>query len=234
MKKIVVKVGGSLLFKKENKLNYEFISDFCKIIQEGKEFQQIIIVCGGGSLAREFITFLRKVKINEALCDTIGIDISRINSKMIMACLKDDAYPKIPKNLEDLSLGLQFNKIITMGGIQPGQSTTTAAIEIAEYIEADKLIILTDVQGIYDKDPDKYDNAKLIKKITYNELQTLLMNNSNSMQIAAGEYRIFDIVSLQIIRRSKLKVYITSGKNLDDFRKFWLENKEINGTLISN
>jgi uridylate kinase len=233
MKKIVIKVGGSLLFNKENKINHAFISHFCNIIQEGKNFQQVIIVCGGGSLAREFITFLRKININEALCDTIGIDISRINSKMIMACLKDKAYPKIPKNLEDLSLGLQFNKIITMGGIQPGQSTTTVAMEIAEYIEADKLLILTDVQGIYDKDPDKYNDAKLIKRITCDELHAILMKDSNYMQAAAGEYRIFDMASLQIIRRSKIKVYITSGKNLDEFSKFWLENKEINGTLIS-
>jgi len=65
-------------------------------------------------------------------------------------------------------------------------------------------------------------------------LYALLMKESNSMQAAAGEYRIFDMVSLQIIRRSKMKVYITSGKNLNEFRKFWLENKEINGTLISN
>jgi uridylate kinase len=233
MKKIVIKVGGSLLLTKDNELNSEFISKFCQIIKEGNKYERIIIVCGGGSFAREYIGFLRKEKVNEAFCDLMGIDISRINSKLIMYCLKDKVYPKIPKNFEDLSLALQFEKIIIMGGIQPGQSTTSVAVEIAEYIDANNLIILTDVPGIYDKDPHTYSDAKLIKKVTYDELYEILTKSSNSKQSAAGEYRIFDMVSLQILRRSKMEVLITSGYKLDEFRKFWVDDKSLNGTIIS-
>jgi len=233
MKNIVIKVGGSLLLTKQNKINHAFISQFCKIIKEGAEYDQIIIICGGGSLAREYITYLRENGINEALCDSIGIEVSRLNSKMIIACLKDRAYPLVPKNLEDLSLALQFGKIILMGGIQPGQSTTSVAMEVAEYIDAYKVLILTDVQGIYDKDPDKDPNAKLIQNLTYDELHKLLLKAQSSIQSAAGEYRIFDMVSLQIIRRSQIEVLVTAGYNLDEFRKFWVENKKISGTTIS-
>ena len=233
MKKIVIKVGGSLLLTKQNRINNDFISQFCQIIRQGEKYDQIIIICGGGSLAREYITFLRSKGINEALCDSIGIKISQINSKMMIACLKDITYPKVPNNLEDLSLALQFGKVIIMGGIQPGQSTTSVAMEVAEFIDAPKVIILTDVQGIYDKDPTKNKDAKLIKSLTYDELRNLLMKASTSTQSAAGEYRIFDLVSLQILRRSQLEVFITSGHNLEEFRKLWLEDKMINGTLIS-
>ena len=233
MKKIVVKIGGSLLFTNKNQINRKFLSTFCQVINEGANYDQIVIVCGGGSLAREYITFLRENNVNEALCDLIGIDISHINSKIISGCLNDKAYPIIPKTLKDLSLALQFEKIIIMGGIQPGQSTTSVAMEVAEYIEAPKVIILTDVPGIYDKDPHKFRDAKLIKEISHDDLHTLLLKKSSSMQSAAGEYRIFDIVSLQILRRSKIEVLITSGQNLDEFRKFWIENKKIIGTIIS-
>jgi uridylate kinase len=233
MKKIVIKVGGSLLLTKENRINHNFVSQFCQIIRQGEKYDQIIIICGGGSLAREYITFLRSKGINEAFCDSIGINISHLNSKMMIACLKDIVYPKVPKNLEDLSLALQFGKLIIMGGIQPGQSTTSVAMEVAEFIDAPKVIILTDVEGIYDKDPAKDKDAKLIKSLTYDELNNLLMKASSSTQSAAGEYRIFDLVSLQILRRSQLEVFITSGQNLEEFRKLLLEDKKINGTLIS-
>jgi uridylate kinase len=233
MKNIVVKVGGSLLLTKQNKIDRDFVSQFCQIIKERTFYDQMIIICGGGSIAREYITFLRKKGVNEALCDSIGIQISRLNSKMIIACLKEKAYPLVPKSLEELSLALQSNKIIIMGGIQPGQSTTSVAMEVAEYLEARKVIVLTDVPGIYDKDPDIDPNAKLIQNITYDEMHELLVKSANSNQFAAGEYRIFDMVSLQIIKRSQMEVLVTSGKKLDSFRKFWVDNKKINGTTIS-
>ena len=233
MKNIVVKVGGSLILTKQNKIDHSFVSQFCQIIKERAIYDQIIIICGGGSLAREYITFLRDNGASEALCDSIGIQTSHLNSKMIIACLKEEAYPIVPKSLEDLSLALQFNKIIVMGGIQPGQSTTSVAMEVAEYIKAQKVLILTDVPGIYDKDPDTNPNAKLIQKLTYDEMHKLLIKSANSSQAAAGEYRIFDMVSLEVIKRSQLEVLVTSGKKLDDFRKFWVDNKKINGTTIS-
>ena len=42
-----------------------------------------------------------------------------------------------------------------MGGLTPGQSTTSVSLEVTEYINAEKLVILTDVDGIFDKDPKK-------------------------------------------------------------------------------
>jgi uridylate kinase len=54
-----------------------------------------------------------------------------------------------------------------------------------------------------------------------------------SKQAAAGEYRIFDFVSLQILKRSNIKVFIMSGKELSEFEKFWSGDKAIRGTIIS-
>ena len=184
-------------------------------------------------LAREYIDAVRSFNGSEALCDTFGIEISRINSKLIITAFEDIAYPQVPKNIEELSIALLFNKIIVMGGLQPGQSTTSVALEIAEYIQADKLIILTDVEGIYDKDPKEYSDAKLIKYLNYDQLQEIILNMTNDKQAAAGEYRIFDTVSLQILKRSDIKVIIMSGKDLNNFSKFWDGEKGINRTEIS-
>ena len=233
-KNIVIKFGGSLLFSEGGTINSQKITEFCNIIKSNKDYNSIVIVCGGGTVARQYIRAIREFTENEVLCDLIGIDISRINSQLIIANLKGLAYTKVPKSFEELSVAISSHKIVVMGGLQPGQSTTSVAITVAEYLKAEKLVILTDVDGIYDKDPNLYNDAKLIEKISYNSLQKLILESSVDTQASAGEYRIFDAVSLQILKRSGLNVLVMSGEKLNQFTKLWNNEKEIIGTIISN
>jgi len=68
-----------------------------------------VIVCGGGTLAREYIKAVRTFQGNEALCDTFGIDLSRINSKLLISSFQDFAYPLVPKSIEELSPAILFS-----------------------------------------------------------------------------------------------------------------------------
>ena len=71
-------------------------------------------------------------------------------------------------------------------------------------------------------------------KLSYKELQDLILSSSGDKQAAAGEYRIFDAVSLQILKRSKIEAQILSGIDLNQFRKFWNGDKNVIGTRIAN
>ena len=232
--KIVIKLGGSLLFSKSYEINVKKITEFCNIIIEKKDFDKLVIICGGGLIARKYIDAVREFQENEALCDTYGIDISRLNSRLMIAALKDLAYPQVPCSLEDLSVALLLKKVAVLGGIQPGQSTTSVALQVGEFIKADEILILTDVDGIYDKDPNKFSDAKLIKRANYEDLKRLFIDSDTKNQSAAGEYRIFDAVSLQILKRSDLKLRILSGKDLSSFKNYWSGNEAIKGTIVSN
>ena len=88
--KCVIKIGGSLLFKDGKNIDSKKIIDFCNIIKNKSNYHSIVVVCGGGILAREYINAVRTFSGNEALCDTFGIELSRINSKLIIACLLED------------------------------------------------------------------------------------------------------------------------------------------------
>ena len=233
-KNIVIKFGGSLLFSEGGTINYEKITEFCDLIKDKKNYDSIVIVCGGGTIARQYIKAIREFTDNEVICDMIGIDISRINSRLIIANMKEFAYPQVPKSFEELAVALNSHKIVVMGGLQPGQSTTSVAIQVAEFLKAARLVILTDVAGIYDKDPNVFDDAKLLKELNYDSLQKIIIEMSEDTQAAAGEYRIFDAVSLQILKRSKITIMVISGKKLIQFKKFWDNEKEIIGTTISN
>lgn len=234
-KNLVIKIGGSLLFQDDMKINSEKISEFCKIIKEKRnEYGEIALICGGGTIARKYIAALRDFNRNEALCDLFGIEISRINSQLIIAGLEDNAYPLVPKSFEELSIARLFEKIIVMGGLQPGQSTTSVAVEVGEFINANEIIILTDVDGIYDKDPKKFKDAVLLDNLSYDDLLNNILRSSNKNQAAAGEYRIIDAVSLQILKRSNIQAFIISGKDLIRLKKILNGEKQTIGTIISN
>ena len=71
-------------------------------------------------------------------------------------------------------------------------------MQLCEKLECD-LIILTDVDGIYDKDPKTNPDAKKFDTIRYSELESLLRTRTGQEQ-TAGKYQIFDLLSLQILR----------------------------------
>ncbi len=84
------------------------------------------------------------------------------------------------------------------------------ACEAAEALER-PLVIGTDVDGIYTKDPDKYKDAKKLDEVTTAEVAKILgLGNFANQQ--AGEYRILDNVSLGIIARSKIPVRLVKGE----------------------
>ena len=230
MNKIVLKIGGSLLFTKNLEFDTSKVKELYNILQNNVIYDVSVIVCGGGILARKYINAYRQFRNNEALCDIIGIEVSRINARILLGAFGEKSYPNIPRNMEELAKALLTQKLIIMGGIQPGQSTTSVALEVAEYSMIDHVVILTDVNGIYDKDPKRHKDAKLLDTISPNRLRSIILNENN--QALAGEYRIFDLVSLQILKRSNIKVTLMSGQNLQEFKKFMNGSKDILGTEI--
>lgn len=211
-KRIMIKAGGSLLFTSNLQPRLDFLAKFTGIMQRTDEV--VGIVMGGGKIARTYIQAARGIQADESLCDTLGIGISRLNARLLIAALGFHAYPSVITEPEQARIADLWKKIIVAGGFIPGQSTTSVTFELAEVLSATDVIILTDVDGIYDKDPHKFPDAVKFDEITADELEKVISEGGES-QAAAGEYRIFDAVSLQIFRRSHFQVRIIDGNNLE-------------------
>lgn len=223
---IVIKLGGHLFFNENIKIS--LIKAYNKVFHELAKKEKIAIVIGGGGISRKYISAAREIGLNEALCDEIGIYISRINAYFLAQIIGEIAYPIVAENLQQVKQYLIQKNIVISGGFQPGQSTTAVAAIIAEALKAKKLIIATNVDGVYTKDPKKYPNAKLIKKITPEELSNIIEKESQ----IAGEYKLFDKLSLIIIKRSKIDCIVLNGEKIDNIKKA-LKGEEI-GTLITS
>ncbi|RLG06650.1 MAG: UMP kinase, partial [Thaumarchaeota archaeon] len=137
------------------------------------------------------------------------------------------AYQEIPESLEEIIEYASLGRIVVAGGLQPAQSTTAVAALAAEALKAEKLIIATDVDGVYTSDPKKDPDAKLLEKVTLSKLEEIL---SESPHIA-GEYKLIDMLALKILRRSKIRTIVLNGNKPENLEKA-IRGEKI-GTLIT-
>jgi uridylate kinase len=208
-KRVVIKLSGSIfslpdISKQDNNDYYNTFKQYSDALTNLTNYVQPIVITGGGSIARLYINFARKLGLDEASLDLLGIAISRTNAKLLIASLGNYAYPDVPQSLDDVGRFVESNKIIVSGGLHPGQSTNATSALIAEKTGASEFINATDVNGIYDSDPRKNNNAHLFDKIQVNKLLNMLLNESSM----AGEYDLLDIVALKVIERSKIKTKV--------------------------
>ena len=201
MKKIIViKLSGKVFGIEQTKDLKDYARFFVKI----SKICQPILIAGGGKIARHYISHARSSGADESTLDELGIEISRLNAKLLIYALKDKAYPHPPTTLPEVKNAVESGLIVVAGGLHPGQSTNGTAALIAEKIKASEFLNATDVNGIYDSDPNKNKKAKMFKRIDLKDLRNLLVHE-NSM---AGGYDLMDIVALKVIERSKIKTRI--------------------------
>jgi len=205
--KIALKLGG-FLFPKE--LNFDSIQAYAELLKKlFSDGHQLIVVTGGGKGAREYITAAREMGASETICDEIGIEYTRLNSRLLISAIPKEASPDVPQNIQEINNSLRFNKIIVMGGLQPGQSTNAVAALAAELIDADMFINATDVDGIYEDDPKTNPDAKMYDKIKIMDLFDLITKKRS----IAGSYKLFDLVAVNLIARSKIPTWFVNGKD---------------------
>ena len=229
---LIIKFGGSLLFHDTSlDIKERKVMELIKIIQSSPIVQGI--VCGGGKFARKYIHAGREMGFEEEKLDNLGIMVSRTNAQILIYAIGGTAFPYPITNLDEAKLTKEKNKLFVAGGFVPKQSTTTVAMQLCEALECD-LIILTDVDGIFDKDPKIHPDAKKYDTIHYSELESLLRTRKGQEKIA-GKYQIFDLLSLQILKRSKLRVRFINGSDLGNLQNLLTEDFHTSkiGTIIS-
>jgi len=199
-KRIVIKLSGQVFSMDQTKVLKDYATFFVK---KSKTYQPVI-VAGGGKNARYFISHARSTGADETTLDELGIEISRLNAKLLIYALKDKAYPHPPTTLPEVKNAVDSGLIVVAGGLHPGQSTNGTAALIAEKVNATEFLNATDVDGIYDSDPNKNKKAKKFSQIDIKVLRSMLVREDSM----AGGYDLMDIVALKVIERSKIKTKI--------------------------
>jgi uridylate kinase len=221
--RIVITVGGSIIIKDHDDRNFK---EYAKVLKDMNKEHDLYIVVGGGRTARDYIKIARELGASEALCDDIGIDVTRLNARLLITALGEDAYPYVPENFNKALEYSTSNKIVVMGGTEPAHSTDAVGSILAEFVKADLVINATSVDGLYSKDPEKHQEAEMIDEITPSKMMEMLSDKD----MKAGTYEFLDKTAIRIIERSGIKTRIINGKQPSNLKK--AINGNI-GTLIT-
>lgn len=216
MEAIVVKLGGSVLFKPDGELDLDTVNRWLSVLVDLTQHARIIVVVGGGKPARKYISWGRNLNLGEYECDELGIQVSRLNAYLLLAALKHRLsaaririYGSVPKSPMEVYGIKDDYDVIFVGGFIPGQSTVGVAAEVAELSGARVLAIGTDVDGVFDKDPKKYSDAKRLSLVSIDKLIDLFLKQEET----AGTYALFDIQSLKLIKRSRVNAIVFNANN---------------------
>jgi len=222
---IVISVGGSLIVPEaiDTDFLYAFKNIIDREVNKGKKF---IIICGGGKTARNYQKAGQKVtKLRSSDVDWLGIHSTRLNAQL----LKTIFLPNVEEVIvNDPNEDISFKKpILIAAGWKPGWSTDYDAVLLAKRFGAKKMINLSNIDCVYDKDPKKFFDAKPILQITWKEFRKLIPKKWDP-----GLSSPFDPIASREAEKSGIEVAIMNGEFLEQLNNF-MYDKPFDGTLIS-
>ncbi len=124
---------------------------------------------------------------------------------------------------------INANDTVTSKELMYGDNDTLAA-RIATLIDAEKLIILSDVSGLYDKDPNKFSDAKPIKQVKKIDESVLNLAGGSNSGVGTGGMRS-KIQAAQLCTENHIPVTILCSGNIEAIPSYISgTNKDIEGT----
>ena len=203
--RVVISIGGSVLAPGLEADRVEAHADTIDgLVDAGHEVAAIV---GGGDVARQYINTARDLGATEYDLDTLGIDVTRLNARLLITALERSAAPEPAESHEDARASLRRGEGAVMGGTVPGHTTDAVAALLAEMVEADLLVYATSVPGVFSADPNENETAEQYDRLTASELVDVI----SSIQIAAGSNAPIDLLATKIIERSGLRAVVLDG-----------------------
>ena len=89
--RVVLSVGGSVLVPD---LSPDRVAAYAEVLESlAAEGCEVGIVVGGGGVARDYISAARDLGANEVQLDKLGIDVTRINARLLISALGSGVKP---------------------------------------------------------------------------------------------------------------------------------------------
>lgn len=228
--KIVLSLGGSLIVP-EGGIDVGFLKDFNSFIRKNllkNPDWQFFIVVGGGKIARQYRDAGRDVLGHELThddLDWLGIHATRLNAQLIRTIFRDIAHPYVLKHYEIIR---KVNEpVVVASGWKPGWSTDFCATLVCDDYSVTKIVNMSNIDMVYDKDPKEFPDATPIKKATWDEFRILVGD-----EWIPGMNAPFDPIAAKNSQDLGLTTVILNGKNLENLQKY-LDGKDFVGTIIT-
>lgn len=214
-KKIVLKIGGSTLYTNGLNINFPLLEKVKAWYYEAKkEYSKIVIVVGGGSLSREMQSRVGNNIQQGINIHNIAMSVTQTNALVVYGYLNDTQI-FVPKKLGDAYeyLLTDGSQSLISGGLKVGWSTDMDAAIFADIIDTDRVIKISDIDYLYDKNPKQFQDAKVIKDITWDDYFKLF-NITDDDEHQANIHIPVDKICSRFAKNKGLSFYICGGANI--------------------
>ena len=229
VKRVLVKFSGEALAGSEGYgidtkiLNY-IASEIKALVENGIE---VGIVVGGGNIIRG-VTAAADGIIKRTSGDYMGMLATVINGVAIQEALEHEGLSaRLQSAIDMQEIGEAFivrrarrhlekgRVVVFAGGTgNPYFTTDTAATLRASEIEADLLIKATKVDGVYDKDPNKFDDAVKMNELTYDQALNDHIRVMDDTSIALAKENALPIVVCNMFEKGNLLKIVQGDMSL--------------------
>ncbi len=249
--RIVVKVGTSTLTYETGKMNLQRIDRLAMVLSDlrnqGKEI--ILVSSGAVGIAVGKLGLKEKpsdTKTKQALAAVGQCELMYLYDKMfseynntvaqILLTKTDISIPRHKRNMQNT-----FSQLIDMGIIPIVNENDTVAVDelgigdndtlsavVADLVDADLLVLFSDIDGLYSDDPHKNRDAKLIKTVYDIDEVRPLAGGAGSRRGTGGMVTKLD--AAETATAAGIHMIITNGKDIDSLYR--ILNGESVGTLF--
>ncbi len=230
---IIISIGGSLVVPNGG-VDTKFLRKLNLFIRDKvKRGIRFFLVVGGGRIARHYRDAGKIVvgSITDEDLDWIAIHATRLNAHLLRTIFEDIAHPRIIENY-DKKLVNWRRPVVIGAGWKPGWSTDYDAVILARDYKCKVIINLSNIDWIYDKDPNKYKDAQPIKKMTWDQLEQITNKLLKNNRWTPGLSAPFDPIATKLAKQLGLTVVITNGNDLNNVGKI-IDGDDFKGTVIT-
>ncbi len=221
----VVSIGGSVLAPD---LDADRVAAHAAVIESlTAAGHEIGVVTGGGGIARDYIETARALGANEIQLDDVGIAVTRLNARLMIAALGATAAPAPAETYDGAEAALRRGEVPVMGGTVAGHTTDAVGTGLAESVGADLMVYATSVPGVFDSDPNVNDEASKFDELTTTELLDVVRD----IEMDAGSNAPVDLLAVKLLQRSGLRAIVLDGTDPDAIRRAIADDDHV-GTEI--
>ena len=275
-KTIVIKIGSSLLIDKSKKIRKKWLISFAKDIKKLKSKNQKVIIVSSGAILlgckkMNYDKTNLKLDKSQAIASIGQIELMNLFSQtfskynldisQILLTLDDTEERRRSinarrtfENLFELNYipVVNENDTIATSEIKYGDNDRLAS-RVAQITNADTLILLSDVDGLFTKNPKIFKDAKLINKISNINKDIKNINIKGTTEFGSGGMDtkieaakicnlagcnmiiangLYDYPITQILKKNNCTWFISKISKLDARKKWIISSVSPKGELI--
>jgi glutamate 5-kinase len=252
MRRIVLKVGSAVLTQ-DGRLAHKRLDNLVELIVILKKQYEVILVSSGAVAAgftaiqldkKDIVnkqtlasvgqpllisTYSTEFKKYNILCSQVLLEASIFEDKKRLDHSKKAIDNLLKHNIVPI---VNENDVTAIDELVFGDNDQLAAY-ITHYFDAQLLVILTDIDGFYDKNPHENSDATMYKNITTIKQEWLEQQHSANNEFATGGI-VTKLKAAQFLLKHKNQMFLTSGFDLGSAQEYLLNNNHTKGTLFKS